>query len=163
MGNRGFEKISLEQFNKDLGKFNTNYKEIKIPIRSTKRSAGYDFFSIIDFVLKPGETIKIPTGIKSFMMSDEMLLIIIRSSLGFKFNVRLLNQVGVVDSDYYNNVDNEGHIWVGIKNEGDKEVSINKGDRFCQGIFTKFLISDTEEEINNERTGGIGSTTNKEE
>ena len=92
------------------------------------------------------------------MNIDEMLMIVIRSSLGFKYNTRMCNQIGIIESDYYNNSDNEGHMFVKIQNEGNDNLIIKKGDRLCQGIFVKFLTVDNEEEINNKRTSGIGST-----
>ena len=152
---RKFEKVSREVFERDipLG----NYEELILPKRSTRRSAGYDFVSPISFVLKEGESIVIPTGIKVIMEEDEYLAIYIRSSLGFKYNLRMCNQVGIIDSDYYNNEENEGHIFVKIKNEGDKEVSINKGDRIVQGIFMKYLLTD-DDMATGMRLGGIGST-----
>ena len=91
-----------------------------------------------------------------------MLMIVVRSSMGFKYNVRMCNQVGIIESDYYNNESNEGHMWVALQNHGTNDYIINKGDKFAQGIFTKFLMVEDEEEIKNERKGGFGST-NKEE
>ena len=153
---RKFEKISEEQYNKDLKEM-CSYDDIAIPTRSTKHSAGYDFKSPIDFVLNPGESKKVPTGIKVSMNEDEFLAIFVRSSMGFKYNIRLCNQVGIVDSDYYNNPDNEGHIFIKIQNEGTEVLTINKGDRFAQGIFMNFLITDDDMSFG-DRTGGFGST-----
>lgn len=153
---RKFEKISEEQYNKDLKEV-CSYEDIAIPTRSTKHSAGYDFKSPIDFVLNPGESKKVPTGIKASMNEDEFLAIFVRSSMGFKYNIRLCNQVGIVDSDYYNNPDNEGHIFIKIQNEGNESLTINKGDRFAQGIFMNFLITDDDMSFG-DRTGGFGST-----
>ena len=153
---RKFEKISEEQYNKDLKEV-CSYEDIAIPTRSTKHSAGYDFKSPIDFVLNPGESKKVPTGIKASMNEDEFLAIFVRSSMGFKYNIRLCNQVGIVDSDYYNNPDNEGHIFIKIQNEGTETLTINKGDRFAQGIFMNFLITDDDMSFG-DRTGGFGST-----
>ena len=155
---RKFEKISFEQFSKDIKEDKELYNSYKLPVRKTKNSAGYDFESLIDFILKPNEIIKIPLGIKACMNNDEVLMIFIRSSQGFKYNIRLCNQVGIIDSDYYNNEDNEGHMWIKLKNEGDKDYIVKKGDAVCQGIFTKFLSVDDEEEIKNIRKSGIGST-----
>lgn len=156
---RKFEKISFEQFSKDVKNDQELYNSIKLPKRSTKYSAGYDFYSIYDFVLKPNEIIKIPTGIKIQMNEDEMLMLVVRSSQGFKYNVRMCNQIGIFESDYYNNETNEGHAWIKLQNHGDKDYVVKKGDAICQGIFTKFLTVDDEEEILNERKGGIGSTS----
>ena len=155
---RVFEKISFEQFKKDISDNLELYNELQIPKRSTKNSAGYDFTSVLDIVLKPDEIIKIPTGIKACINTDEVLMLFVRSSMGFKYNVRMCNQTGIIDSDYYNNRDNEGHIFIKIQNEGDKDFIINKGDKICQGLFMKFLTVDKEEEIKKERISGIGST-----
>ena len=153
---RKFEKISVEQYEKDLKEL-CSYEDISIPTRSTKHSAGYDFKSPIEFTLNPGESKKVPTGIKASMNEDEFLAILVRSSMGFKYNIRLCNQVGIVDSDYYNNPDNEGHIFIKIQNEGTEALTINKGDRFAQGIFTKYLLTD-DDIASGDRTGGLGST-----
>lgn len=152
---RRFEKISREVFERDIP--NGNYDELVLPRRGTKSSAGYDFISPIDIVLNPGDSKIIPTGIKVIMNENEFLAIYIRSSLGFKYNLRMCNQVGIIDADYYGNVENEGHIFVKLKNEGDNIVYINKGDRFVQGIFTPYLTTD-DDGATNVRLGGIGST-----
>ena len=96
------------------------------------------------------------------MNTDEMMMLVVRSSMGFKYNIRLCNQIGIFESDYYNNTSNEGHAWIKLQNEGTEEYVVKKGDAICQGIFTKFLTVTNEEEILNERIGGIGST-NKED
>lgn len=101
---------------------------------------------------------KIPTGIKVQMESDDMLSIYPRSSIGFKTGIRLANTVGIVDADYYNNADNEGHIFIKFFNPTDDDYKINVGDKIAQGIFTKYFVVDDEEEINTERAGGLGST-----
>lgn len=90
---RCFEKISYEQFKKDVGTDITLYNKYQLPKRETKFAAGYDFESLEDFNLKPGEMKKIPTGIKVNMNEDEVLFLIVRSSMGFKYNVRLCNQL----------------------------------------------------------------------
>lgn len=159
---RIFEKISFEQFKKDICDDKNLYESYNVPKRSTKMSAGYDFESIIDFTLKPGEIKKIPLGIKVDMNSGEVLFLIVRSSQGFKYNVRMCNQVGVIDKDYYNNNDNEGHMWIKLENHGDKDYVVKKGDKIIQGIFMPFLTVDNEEKIEKIRTSGIGSTDRKE-
>ena len=138
---RKFEKISYEQFKRDIIDDRQLYEEYEIPSRETYYAAGYDFHALCDFVIKPGMTKKIPTGIKAEMENDEVLLIVVRGSQGFKYNVRLINQVGVVDKDYYNNPTNEGHIWIGLKNEGIKDYVVNKGDGIAQGMFIKYLLT----------------------
>ena len=158
---RYFEKISFEQFKKDIADDKKLYNSYDIPKRSTKSSAGYDFESLIDFTLKPGEIAKYPLGVKANMNDGEVLLIVVRSSMGFKYNVRLCNQVGVIDKDYYNNSDNEGHMWIKLENQGDKDYVVKKGDKICQGIFMNFLTVDNEIDNNNVRVGGFGSTDKK--
>ena len=154
---RKFEVISYEQYEKDL-KGKCMYSDIQLPARSTKHSAGYDIKSPIDFVLEPGDIIKVPTGIKAAMNEDEFLAILVRSSMGFKYNIRLCNQVGIVDSDYYNNEGNEGHIFVALQNEGEKTFEAKVGDNIAQGIFLKYNTVDDEEEVKGSRKGGFGST-----
>lgn len=155
---RYFEKISENQFKKDVSLNMNLYLDLEIPRRGTKDSAGYDFYLIDNIVIKPNEIVKVPTGIKACMNNGEVLLMVMRSSLGFKYNLRLTNQVGVIDKDYYNNPSNEGHIHISIQNEGDKEIILNKGDRIAQGLFINYLLTDNEKENNIERMGGFGST-----
>lgn len=143
---RCFEKISFEQFSKDISDDRELYETYNLPRRDTKFAAGYDIYSLEDFVLKPTEIIKIPTGIKANMNDDEVLLLVDRSSQGFKYNVRMCNQVGVIDKDYYNNKDNEGHIFVKLQNEGNKDYIVKRGDAICQGIFIKYLTVENEDE-----------------
>lgn len=106
-----------------------------------------------DIEIKPGEILKIPTGVKVVLEKDEVLLLVIKSSRGFKWNIRLCNQIGVIDSDYYNNVDNEGHIWIKIQNEGEKTVKIEKGRAMAQGIFIKYLVTSNDEPLDINRKG----------
>lgn len=155
---RKFEKVSIDEFSKYYDK--TLYEEYDLPKRMTSHSAGYDFFAIEGFTIKPGEIKKIPTGYKATFGNDEMLMILVRSSMGFKYNIRMTNQVGIIESDYYNNIDNEGHMFVSLQNEGDRDFVVKKGEGYAQGIFTKFLICD-DDITTNERQGGLGST-NKE-
>ena len=157
---RYFEKISFEQFKNDIKDDIKLYKEYKLPLRKTRYSAGYDFIAISDFEIKPGEIKKIPTGYKAFFQHDEMLMLLVRSSMGFKYNIRMCNQVGIIESDYYNNQDNEGHMFIALQNEGDKVYSVKKGESYAQGIFVKFLTCN--DEVKETRTGGIGSTNKKE-
>ncbi len=159
---RGFEKISFAEFRKVFGDDKELYQEYNLPRRSSKHSAGYDFLAVKDYVIKPKEILKIPTGVKARMQGDEVLLIVVRSSMGFKYNVRLTNQVGVIDSDFYNNIDNEGHIFISLQNEGDKDYVIEKGEAYAQGMFMKYLLSDddTAEGI---RIGGLGSSNKRKD
>jgi dUTP pyrophosphatase len=158
---RGFKKISFEQYCKDLGgnvDLQQEYEDMKLPKRATKKSSGYDFYSVYDFALNPGEEIKLPTGIKSYMLDDEELLLFPRSSVGFKYNVKFNNTIPKIDSDYYNNKNNEGHIWLKFTNTGNKVWKVKKGDAIAQGTFYKYLVADNDAPINEERIGGIGST-----
>jgi len=154
---RGFEKISKEQFNKDFEGFNVVYEDIKLPKRSTSKSAGYDCFAPIDIKLEPNEEIKIPTGIRSYMLDNEKLGALPRSGHGFKYYLRLANTQGVIDADYYDS-DNEGHIFVKLRNEGHKTLEIKKGQGMCQLIFSKYLLADGDDFTGNVRNGGFGST-----
>lgn len=157
---RKFEFISDEQWVKDIDAFfeedlNLGYST---PRRGTKHSAGYDFTSPIKITIKAHEMAKIPTGIKAQMEEDDVLIILPRSSIGFKTGIRLANTAGVIDSDYYNNADNEGHIFIKYFNPTDNDFEINIGDKIAQGIFIKYLTVDDEEDIDTIRSGGLGST-----
>ncbi len=156
-----FEKVSIERFLSDCGKEDARavYDEIKLPRRATSGSAGYDFFAPFDVVLKPGETVKIPTGIRVRIDEGWVLQLYPRSGLGFKYRLQLNNTVGIIDSDYYNS-DNEGHIFIKINNASNegKTVEIPKGTAFAQGIFTEFGITE-DDDVSAVRNGGFGSTT----
>lgn len=155
---RKFLKINYSQFCQDFFDDKDLYDEYLLPKRSTRFSAGYDFFSLGEYVIKPGDVLRIPTGIKVIMNDDEMFCLFVRSSMGFKYNVRLTNQVGVIDKDYFENPDNDGHMWVSLHNHGDKDFVIHKGDAFCQGIFMKYLVTD-DDVTDGVRVSGIGSTS----
>lgn len=130
---------------------------VKIPKRKTKKSAGYDFFAVEDFTLYPNKLCIVPTGIKAYMEDDEVLYLHIRSSVAFKRGVRMLNSVGVIDTDFVDNPDNEGEISLGLLSHNDDIVHIQKGERIAQGVFHKFLITD-DDDAEGKRVGGIGST-----
>ena len=130
---RFFTKISYNEFKKDIKDDPKLYEEYELPKRKTSGSVGYDFIAMEDIEIRPGEIKKIPTGYKAYFGKKEMLMIVVRSSMGFKYNVRLTNQVGIIDSDFYNNEENEGHIYVSLQNEGDKTYKINKGEGYAQG------------------------------
>ena len=138
------------------------YQEIKLPRRATAGSAGYDFFAPVDVTLKPGETIKIPTGIRVEMEQEWVLKCYPRSGLGFKYRLQLNNTVGIIDSDYFYS-DNEGHMFAKITNDSNEErtVKIKKGDGFMQGIFVEYGIT-VDDDVTDVRNGGFGSTTKKE-
>lgn len=131
--------------------------DVQLPVRATKRSAGYDLRSIENYTLQPNERHVFKTGLKACMEDDDVLYIFIRSSMAIKKGVRLSNSVGVIDADYYSNKDNDGHIMVSLYNFSNEEVEIKKGDRIAQGIFMKYLLTD-DDISTKERTGGFGST-----
>ena len=135
------------------------YDAIKLPARATVGSAGYDFFSPLTFSLAPGETIKIPTGIRAEIQNGWVLQCYPRSGLGFKYRLQLNNTVGIIDSDYYYS-DNEGHIFAKITNDSKegKSVTVEAGQGFMQGIFMPFGIT-VDDETAEIRNGGFGSTT----
>ena len=155
---RKFEKISFEQFKKDIGDDRMLYDSYELPKRSTKRSAGYDIKSLEDGIIKPGEAMTFKTGLKVCMNEDECLYVLSRSSQGYKYNVCLMNSVGLIDSDFYNNPSNEGHFSVRLVNFGTDDFIVKRGDKIVQGVFSKYLTIDDEEDIEGERTGGLGST-----
>ena len=150
-----FEKVSKEQFEKDGGE---GYENVKLPVRATSGSAGYDFYAPRDIVLAPGESTKVITGIRARIDDGWVLMIAPRSGLGYKYRIQLDNTVGIIDSDYYNS-DNEGHIQIKITNdrkEG-KTLELAAGDRFAQGIFLPYGIT-YDDDARGVRNGGFGST-----
>ena len=161
---RKFEKISLDQFKKDYDlsiNIEETYNDILLPKRATLGSAGYDFFSPLDFTLNPGETIKIPTGIRCFIEDGYVLSLYPRSGLGFKYRIQLNNTVGIIDSDYYNAL-NEGHIMIKLTNDSNegKVLNVKKGEGIAQGIFTEYFVT-YDDETEGIRVSGFGSTTKK--
>lgn len=162
-----FEKVSKKRFVADwLDTFGGEevaaeqvYEKISLPKRATKGSAGYDFYSPLTFTLKPGETIKLPTGIRASMREDYVLMVFPRSGLGFKFRLQLNNTVGIIDSDYYYS-DNEGHIFIKLTNDSNegKVLELAAGNGFAQGIFLPFGITE-DDDVTELRNGGFGSTT----
>ena len=163
-----FHKVSPEQFAGDWkdtfpaageAEIQDVYEKLKLPVRATAGSAGYDFFAPVDITMKPGETVKIPTGIRVEMEQDWVLKCYPRSGLGFKFRLQLNNTVGIIDSDYFYS-DNEGHIFAKITNDSNegKTVSIQAGTGFMQGIFVEYGIT-VDDDATAIRNGGFGSTT----
>ena len=161
-----FEKVSFEQFKSGFDNLTDNeikelYDNLKLPKRATKGSAGYDFYAPFKITLKPGETVKVPTGIRSYMEENWVLKLYPRSGLGFKYRLQLNNTVGIIDSDYYYS-DNEGHIFAKITNDSNegKTVEIEAGTGFMQGIFVEYGIT-FDDDATEVRNGGFGSTTKK--
>ncbi len=163
-----FHKVSVEQFKKDWKdtfpeteetEILNIYESIRLPKRATSGSAGYDFYAPVDIELKPGETIKIPTGVRVEMEANWVLKCYPRSGLGFKFRLQLNNTVGIIDSDYFYS-DNEGHIFAKITNDTNegKIVQISAGNGFMQGIFVEYGIT-VDDDVTEVRNGGFGSTT----
>ncbi len=132
-------------------------KGVVLPKRATQHSAGYDISAAEDITISGKSFAVIPTGIKAYMQNDEYLGIHIRSGLSIKKGISLLNDEGIIDSDYYDNPDNEGHILIALLNNSDDVLVIKKGDRIAQGIFKKFLLADSDSTEKN-RVGGVGST-----
>lgn len=156
-----YNKVAAEEFNAKNGVIGyLPYDQLQTPQRATRGSAGYDFVSPISFKLKPGQTIKIPTGVKCRLERGRVLMVFPRSSYGFKFRMQLDNTVGIIDQDYYNNPNNEGHIFIKVTNDSKngKILEVNRGDAFAQGII---LCYDMVEDDNatSYRVGGIGSTS----
>ena len=149
-----FYKVSKTEFLKSGGE--EEYLNVSLPKRATSGSAGYDFFAPKEYTLLPGETVKIPTGIRVKIDDGWVLTIFPRSSLGFKYKLRLDNTVGIIDSDYYY-AENEGHIFIKLTNCGDKPLTIEKGKAFAQGVFLEYGITYDDESVG-VRTGGFGST-----
>lgn len=166
-----FEKVSYAEFEKTYtDTFGGNsvvekeaieavYHGITLPRRATSGSAGYDFCSTCDVSLQPGESVKIPTGIRARMEEGWVLLLYPRSGLGFRYRMQLANTVGVIDSDYYGS-DNEGHIQIKITNDSrdGKVLQIKTGEAFAQGVFMEYGITMDDEAVST-RNGGFGSTS----
>ena len=135
----------------------TSQGEITLPVRATKNSAGYDFYSPIDCTIEPNSTKLIFSDVKAQFETDEVLILCTTSGMG-KRGIVLANAIGIIDADYYNNVNNEGNIGFMLRNLNSTPYGITRGDKIGQGIFTKYLVVDNEAEIANNRVGGFGST-----
>lgn len=130
---------------------------MKLPERSTKKSAGYDFYAMEDVVCKSHEITMVPTGVKAKMEDNETLLLFNRSSNPKKKGLIILNGVGVVDADYYGNENNDGEIAGLFYNMREEDVEIKAGDKIMQGIFVEYEKTE-DDEAEGERSGGFGST-----
>lgn len=171
MRTRGFEVVS--RMNED---------DVRLPEVSTSKSAGYDFFAYEDVVIPPSLSLMhdpdgrfnpfvrwkwdfkptiVKTGIKAYMTDDEALFLVSRSSMPKKLGLIISNALGVIDSDFYNNPDNEGEMCFMFYNLMPFPVTLKKGDKIGQGIFQKFLKADQHDwsdGASKARMGGIGST-----
>ena len=163
-----FDKVSFNQFKEGMldvkphlteEEIQKIYDAITLPKRATTGSAGYDFCAPYDITLAPGQTVKVPTGIRAKMEPGWALMLFPRSGLGFKFRMQLNNTVGIVDEDYFYS-DNEGHIFAKITNDSNegKLLQVKAGDGFMQGIFMPFGVT-VDDDANGVRNGGFGSTT----
>lgn len=136
-------------------------KNINIPVRKTSLSAGYDIESAEDIVIPSfrmgTKPTLIKTGLKCYMENDEYLMLVNRSSNPVKRGLVLANSVGIIDADYYNNPDNDGHLMYAFYNYSKEDITIKKGDTIGQAIFMKYLLVDNDSS-NDERKGGFGST-----
>lgn len=138
----------------------SKYKDqgVLIPKRATDASAGYDLAALEDLTIQPGEIKLVYTGLKVKMPKTEALFVFPRSSLAIKKGLLMSNSVGVVDADYYNNPDNEGHLMVPLYNITDHDVLIQKGERVAQGIFLSYQKTSDDTTENIVRLGGFGSS-----
>lgn len=143
---RGFKIVKPEMRKSDY---------VHSPTRSTTNSAGYDFYANKDYVVAPNEIIKVWTDIKAYMNPNEFLMLDVRSSMGGKF--MLANTIGIIDSDYYENPDNDGNIGIFLKNISNETQHIKRDDKIAQGIFMEYLKVDNDN-VRIERKGGFGST-----
>ena len=146
MKTRGFEVV-------------TTYtdKGIALPARKTGCSAGYDLAAAEDVLLAPNRVTLVPTGLKAYMQPDEYLGIHVRSGFSIRNLVSCVNDEGIIDADYYDNAENEGHILVSLLNHSEKVVTLDKGKAFVQGIFVSYDIT-RDDQVETIRTGGIGSS-----
>ena len=157
-----FEKVSakvVQDFKEKHPSLDVSVDSLPMPSRSTAKSSGYDFHLPCDCCIKANETLLIPTFIKVQLDDDKVLEVYPRSSYGIKKGLMLANTVGIIDADYYNNPDNEGHIMICLRNMTDKDIYLEKGDKFCQGIIKQYFLVDGDEYgVGVDRISGIGST-----
>ena len=148
---RYFEKVFKVDYDGEIP-----WEDLKLPFRSTVHSAGYDFVSPISFTLQPEEEKVIALGWLCKMMPDEMLLLMPKSGLGFKYKMRLANTIGLGDADFYNA---NGEYKVKVCNEGDKVIEIEAGQKIGQAVITKYLTVEGDTlDYGETRVGGFGST-----
>ncbi len=161
-----FSKVSRDRYIEDWAGIEENYKAayvydtIRLPKRATSGSAGYDFFAPFGFTLNPGESIKIPSGIRAEISPGWVMMLFPRATLGFKYKLKLDNTIGVIDSDYSHSF-NEGHIFIKLSNCGEQTVRFMAGDPIVQGIFLPFGIT-MDDDAFIQRNGGIGSTDERD-
>ena len=155
-----FMTVSPAQFEADWGDcfpgVPAPFGALRLPKRATAGSAGYDFYAPLDIDLAPGDTVKIPTGMRARIAPGWVLMLFPRSGLGFTYHLQLNNTVGVVDSDYFA-ARNEGHIFIKLHNAGDRPLRVGAGEAFAQGVFLPFGITE-DDDAGGLRVGGFGST-----
>lgn len=134
----------------------------QMPRRATPGSGGYDFWPLEEVVLQPGESHAFHTGIKAYMLQNEILLINIRSSYGIKYGIELCNQQGWIDSDYYSNKDNDGVIIIKVKNTGPEPFTFKRDEPFAQGMFVRYYLADGDSPRLASRDGGLGHSSGRE-
>lgn len=149
--NRGFEEVAEIAMKHEFVK-------TQLPIRGDKRSAGYDFYSKETVEIKPNEAHLFWTDVKAYMKEWEYLALHVRSSIGIKKSLMLMNATGIIDSSYYSNVNNDGNIAIPLYNYGSEAVVIEEGERIAQGIFSHYFIADNDNALHEERAGGFGSS-----
>ncbi|MCI8384361.1 MAG: dUTP diphosphatase [Clostridia bacterium] len=136
-------------------------KQINLPVRKTKFSAGYDIECAEDVLIpsfkKGMNPTLVKTGLKAYMQDDEVMMLYNRSSNPKKKGLILSNSVGVIDKDYYGNSDNDGHVMFAFYNIKEEDIMIKKGEAIGQAVFQKYLITD-DDKAQGERVGGFGST-----
>lgn len=154
----GFDEVWDDALH-DYQSIENVYDSIELPERQTAYSAGYDFVTPIGITIPAGEQVDILTGVKVRLDDNCVLLIDVRSSIGIKRGLSLANTIGVIDADYHNNFDNEGHIHICLRNNGDSPIVLEAGERIAQGIIVRYEVTD-DDAAAGERTGGIGSTGN---
>lgn len=151
---RKFFKISESEFKKAFPSTSSNiYRSFPLPSRGTSAAAGYDFFLVQDLTIPAGATVLVPTGVKAAFPPTEFLLLALRSSAGIKHHLRLSNQIGIIDADYYNNPENEGQIFYSIENLNSHPLSFKAGDHLIQGIFLPFRLIDDDAPCQAARAG----------
>ena len=161
--NRGiarFMKVSQTRFSADWAEafpgVEAPWARLRLPKRATTGSAGYDFFAPANLELASGDTLRVPTGVRARIAPGWVLMLFPRSGLGFKYRLQLNNTVGVVDSDYFDAL-NEGHIFIKLHNAGDRPVRVSAGEAFAQGVFLPFGLTE-DDDADAARLGGFGST-----
>ena len=156
-----FEKVSAGQYLADAADMEKEaaeaaYGAVRLPVRATARSAGYDFFAPYDIFLPALGSAVVKTGVRAKMEDGWALFVYPRSGLGFRFGIGLANTVGVIDGDYCFSP-NEGHIMIKLTNPTENSITLQTGSAFAQGVFTPYGIT-ADDCVETKRSGGFGST-----